>query len=54
MAELMLGFVIAIATALVAADLLGWALIPAALALAGVMMLRRTDEQIAQSLRTAT
>jgi ABC-2 type transport system permease protein len=54
MAELLLGFVIAIATALAAAGLFGWALVPAAVALAGVMMLRRTDEQIAQSLRTAT
>jgi ABC-2 type transport system permease protein len=53
-AELVLGLVIAAATGLAAAGLIGWALIPAALAFAGVMMLRRTDDQIAQSLRTAT
>jgi ABC-2 type transport system permease protein len=54
MAELVLGFVIAIATAAAAAGFFGWALIPAAVALAGVMLLRRTDAQIAQSLRAAS
>jgi uncharacterized membrane protein len=54
MAELVLGLMIAIATAVAAAGFLGWALIPAAVALAGVMLLRRTDQQIAQSLRTAS
>jgi ABC-2 type transport system permease protein len=53
-AELMLGLVIAIATGMAAAGLFGWALIPALLALAGVLMLRRTDAQIAQALRTAS
>jgi ABC-2 type transport system permease protein len=54
MAELVLGLMIAIATAVAAAGFLGWALIPAAVALAGVMLLRRTDQQIAQSLRMAS
>ncbi|HEX2816297.1 MAG TPA: hypothetical protein VHN39_07885, partial [Phenylobacterium sp.] len=54
MAELLLGVVIAAATGLAAAGLFGWALIPAVLALAGVLMLRRTDAQIAQALRIAT
>jgi ABC-2 type transport system permease protein len=54
LAELLLGVLIAIATGLLAAGLFGWALIPAVLALAGVLMLSRTDAQIAQALRTAT
>jgi ABC-2 type transport system permease protein len=53
LAELMLGFLIAAATGLVAAGLIGWALIPAVLALAGVLMLSRSDAQIARALRTA-
>ena len=52
-AQLILGLLIAAATGLVAAGFFGWALIPAALALAGVLMLSRTDAQIAQALRTA-
>jgi len=53
-AELLLGFLIAAATGLAAAGLLGWALIPAVLALVGTLMLSRSDEKIAQALRTAT
>ena len=53
-AELLLGVVIAAATGLAAAGLFSWALIPAVLALAGVLMLRRTDAQVAQALRTAS
>ncbi|WP_372784990.1 hypothetical protein [Phenylobacterium sp.] len=54
LAEVLLGLLIAAATALLAAGLFGWALIPAALALAGVLMLSRTDAQIAQALRAAS
>jgi ABC-2 type transport system permease protein len=54
LAELVLGLLIAAATALVAGRVFGWALIPAALALVGVLMLRRTDAQIAQALRAAS
>jgi ABC-2 type transport system permease protein len=54
MAEVLLGLLIAVATGLLAGGFFGWALIPAALALAGVLMLRRTDAQIAQALRTAS
>jgi len=54
LAEVVLGLLIAGATGLLGAGLFGWALIPAALALAGVLMLSRTDAQIAQALRTAT
>ncbi|HEV7386869.1 MAG TPA: hypothetical protein VGN89_18440, partial [Phenylobacterium sp.] len=54
MAEVLLGLLIAAATGLLAAGFFGWALIPAGLALAGVLMLRRTDAQIAQALRTAS
>jgi ABC-2 type transport system permease protein len=54
LAELLLGFVIAAATALAAAGLFGWALIPAVLALVGVLLLSRNDEKIAQALRAAT
>jgi len=54
LAELLLGFVIAAATALTAAGLFGWALIPAVLALVGVLLLSRSDEKIAQALRAAT
>jgi len=53
-AELLLGFVIAAATGLFAAGLIGWALIPAVLALVGVLMLSRSDAQIAQALRAAS
>jgi ABC-2 type transport system permease protein len=52
--EIVLGMIIAVATGLAAAGLFGWALIPAVLALVGVMLLSRTDEQIAQALRAAT
>ena len=50
-AELLIGFLIAAATALVAGGLLLWALIPAALAAAGLALLRRSDAQIAEALR---
>lgn len=53
LAEILLGLLIAAATAMFAAGLI-WGAIPAVLALAGVLMLRRTDAQIAQALRTAT
>ena len=53
MAELMLGVLIAAATGLAAAGLVGWALIPAVLALVGVLLLSRSDEKIAQALRLA-
>jgi hypothetical protein len=54
MAELLLGVLIAAATGLAAAGFLGWALIPAMLALVGLLLLSRSDEKIAQALRTAT
>jgi ABC-2 type transport system permease protein len=54
LAEVLLGLLIAAATGLTAAGLIGWALIPAGLALAGVLMLSRTDAQIARALRTAS
>jgi len=54
LAELLLGFLIAAATGLVAAGLFGWALIPAVLALVGTLMLSRSDEKIAQALRMAS
>jgi ABC-2 type transport system permease protein len=53
MAELLLGVLIAAATGLAAAGLVGWALIPAVLALVGVLLLSRSDEKIAQALRLA-
>jgi hypothetical protein len=54
MAEVVLGLLIAAATGLLAAGFIGWALVPAALALAGVLVLRRTDAQVAQALRAAS
>jgi ABC-2 type transport system permease protein len=54
LAELLLGLVIAVATAVLAAGLVLWALIPAGLALGGVLLLRRSDEQVAQALRAAS
>ena len=54
LAEVLLGLLIAAATGLTAAGLIGWALIPAGLALAGVLMLSRTDAQIARALRAAS
>ncbi len=54
LAEFFLGLVIAAATALVAFGAFGWALVPAGLALVGVLLLRRSDAQVAQALRTAT
>lgn len=54
LAELVLGGIIAVATGLTAAGLLGWAVIPSVLAVAGVLLLRRSDAQIAQALRAAT
>jgi ABC-2 type transport system permease protein len=53
-AELLLGVLIAAATGLAAAGLIGWALVPAILAVVGVAMLSRTDAQIVQALRTAS
>jgi len=53
LAELMLGVLIAAATFLFAAGYL-WGVAPAILALVGVLMLRRTDAQIAQALRNAS
>jgi ABC-2 type transport system permease protein len=53
LAELMLGVLIAAATFLFAAGYL-WGLAPAILALVGVLMLSRTDAQIAQALRNAS
>ena len=49
----MLGLLIAAATGLFAAGYL-WGLLPALLALVGVLLLRRTDAQIAQTLRNAS
>jgi ABC-2 type transport system permease protein len=54
LAEFFLGLLIAVATALVAAGQAGWALIPAVLALVGVLLLSRSDAQIAQALRAAS
>ena len=54
LAELLLSVLIAAATGLTAAGMVGWALIPAVVALVGVLMLSRSDEKIAQALRTAT
>ena len=54
MAELVLGLVIAIATAVAAAGFFLWAVIPAVLALVAVLLLSRTDAQIAQALRAAS
>ena len=54
LAELVLGILIAVATAITAAGYLLWALIPAALALVGVLLLSRSDAQIAKALRAAT
>ena len=54
LAEILLGILIAVATALVAAGLAVWGLIPAALAMTGVLLLRRSDEKIARALRAAT
>ncbi|MGZ6020372.1 MAG: hypothetical protein ACXWKO_17015, partial [Phenylobacterium sp.] len=51
LAEFFLGLIIAAATGLVAAGWFGWALIPSVLALVGVLMLSRSDAQIAQALR---
>src|SRR6185312_364730 len=48
LAEVFLGLLIAAATALLAAGYYGWAVIPAVLALAATLMLRRSDAQIAQ------
>ena len=53
LAEFGLGLLIAAATALVAFGGFGWALIPASLALAGVLLLRRSDAKIAQAMRAA-
>lgn len=53
LAEILLGLTIAAATALFAFGST-WGLIPALVALAGVFMLRRTDEQIARALREAS
>jgi len=53
-AEFLLGLLIATATGLVAAGLAGWGLIPAVVALVGVLMLSRSDAQIAQALRAAS
>jgi len=52
LAELLLGLLIAGTTALVAFGS-AWGLAPAAVALAGVLLLRRTDAQIAAALRAA-
>jgi ABC-2 type transport system permease protein len=52
--EILLGILIAAATALVAAGYALWALIPAAAAALGLLLLRRSDEQIAKALRAAT
>lgn len=54
LAELCLGLIIAIATGLAAAGAFGWALIPAVLALAGVLLLSRSDAQVARALRAAS
>ena len=54
LSEFFLGLLIAAATSLVAFGWFGWALIPAVLALVGVLMLSRSDAQIAQALRAAT
>jgi ABC-2 type transport system permease protein len=54
LAEILLGILIAVATALVAAGFAVWGLIPAALAMAGVLLLRRSDEKIARALRAAS
>ncbi|THD63251.1 hypothetical protein [Phenylobacterium sp.] len=52
--ELLLGIVIAVATGMIAAGQFGWALIPAVLALVGVLLLSRSDAQVAQALRAAS
>jgi len=54
MAELLLGFLIAASTGLFAAGLIGWSVLPAVLALVGVLLLSRSDAQIARSLRAAS
>ena len=54
LAEFGLGLIIAVATGLLAFGGFGWALIPAALALVGVLLLSRSDAQIARALRAAT
>lgn len=54
LAEFFLGLLIAAATGLAAYGGFGWALIPAVLALVGVLLLSRSDAQIAQALRAAT
>ncbi|MFL5297090.1 MAG: hypothetical protein ACJ798_11980 [Phenylobacterium sp.] len=53
LAEILLGLLIAAATGLVAFGT-WWGLVPAVLALLGVLLLRRSDEQIAEALRTAS
>jgi ABC-2 type transport system permease protein len=52
LAEILLGLLIAAATALFAFGST-WGLLPGLVALAGVFMLRRSDEQIARALRAA-
>ena len=52
--DLLVGFLIAAATGLVAARFVLWALIPAVLAGLILLALRRTDAQIAESLRAAS
>jgi hypothetical protein len=54
LAEVLLGLLIAGATGLLGAGAFGWAVVPAGLAFAAMLMLRRTDAQIAQALRTAS
>ncbi|HEX3888322.1 MAG TPA: hypothetical protein VHW05_12555 [Phenylobacterium sp.] len=54
LAEFFIGLIIAAATGLIAAGLFGWALIPAVLALVAVLLLSRSDAQIAQALRAAS
>ena len=52
-ADLLIALLIAAATGVVAAGFWLWALIPAALAGLLLWLLRRTDEQIAEALRSA-
>ncbi len=53
LAELALGVLIAAATALLAAGFALWALVPAAVVVVALALMRRTDAQIAQALRAA-
>lgn len=53
LAELLLGLLIAMATGLFAFGT-WWGLVPAVLALVGVLLLSRSDERIAEALRMAT